>query len=157
MSYLKAFIISAAVAFAIIFMVQNIEPLSHPLSIRLNLIFVKFQSTPYATYLIIMLSFFVGLLAASLLGLSERFRLRKQLKAKDKELDNLASELKSLRNLPITSETLSPNGEAEAPKNGKGKKDSEEKNLPAKGLEPEPEPLDESEESLTTEEKEALK
>jgi hypothetical protein len=65
--------------------------------------------------------------------------------------------LKSLRNLPITSETLSPNGEAEAPKNGKGKKDSAEKNALEEKTEPEPESLDESEERLMTEEKEALK
>ena len=33
MSYLKAIVISLVVALAIIFMVQNKEPLSHPLSI----------------------------------------------------------------------------------------------------------------------------
>lgn len=104
MNYLKAILLSAVVALAIIFMIQNIEPLSHPLGVRLNLFFVHFESTAYPTYLVILLSFFVGLLAASLLGLAERFRLRKGLRAKDKEIGALRNELNSLRNLPLTHE-----------------------------------------------------
>jgi uncharacterized integral membrane protein len=102
MGYLKAFILSAVVALAIIFMVQNIKPLSEPLAIRLDLIFLKFESTPYATYLIIMLAFFVGLLAASLLGVTERFRQRREIKRQGKEIEGLQKELASLRNLPVT-------------------------------------------------------
>ena len=114
MSYIKALIVSAVVALAIIFMIQNIEALNHPLAIRLNLLFMNFESTPYATYLIIMLAFFVGLLAASLLGLSERFRLRRLLRSKAREISNLEKEINSLRNLPLTDETLS-NSEAALP------------------------------------------
>ncbi len=106
MRYLKAIIVCAVVALAIIFMVQNIEPLSHPLGIRLNLFFVKLETTPYPTYLVIMLAFFVGLLAASLLGVAERFRMRRQLKAKAKEVEDLNKELSSLRNLPLTSDPV---------------------------------------------------
>ncbi len=112
MGYLKALVISAVVALAIIFMVQNIEPLSHPLAIRLNLIFVKFESSPYATYLVILLGFFVGLLAASLLGLAERFRMRKDLKAQRKEIESLNRELSSLRNLPLTGKSVAAAGDA---------------------------------------------
>jgi len=111
MSYVKAIIISAVVALAIIFMVQNIEPLSHPLAIRLNLLFVNFKSTPHATYLVILLAFFVGLLAASILGFSERFRLRRLVRQKQKEIQNLSRELDSLRNLPLTGEHLAAGGE----------------------------------------------
>ncbi len=111
MGYIKAFIISAVVALAIIFMVQNMEPLSHPLGIRLDLVFLKFESTPYATYLIILLAFFVGLLTASLLGLSERFGLRRQLKQKGKEVETLQSELNALRNLPVTQANLAGTAE----------------------------------------------
>ncbi len=85
--------------------------MSHPLAIRLNLVFVQFESTPYATYLVIMLAFFVGLLAASLLGVLERFRLRRTLKAKNRELAGLAKELANLRNLPLTDETLAAKSE----------------------------------------------
>ncbi len=106
MRYLKTFIVCAVVALAIIFMVQNIEPLSHPLGIRLNLFFIKLRTTPYPTYLVILLAFFVGLLAASLLGLAERFRMRRQLKAKTKEVEDLTKELSSLRNLPLTSDPV---------------------------------------------------
>jgi uncharacterized integral membrane protein len=108
MSYLKAIFISAVVALAIIFMVQNIQPLSHPLSIRLNLFFVKFETTPYATYMIILLAFFVGLLAASLLGLVERLRLRKRLRDLRKQNDKLRGELNSLRNLPLNDPVSGP-------------------------------------------------
>lgn len=106
MTYLKAIFLAAVVALAVIFMIQNIGPLSTPLSIRLNLIFVHFKSTPYATYLIIMLAFFCGLLLASVLGLMERFRMRKKLKEQRKQIDSLTKELDSLRNLPLTGESL---------------------------------------------------
>lgn len=106
MGYIKIIVLSAVVALAIIFMIQNIQPLSYPLTIRLNLFFVRFQSTPYATYLVILLAFFVGLLAASLVGISERWRLRKQARAQRKELENLHRELSSLRNLPVTGDAV---------------------------------------------------
>ncbi len=117
MNYIKAILVAALVALSIIFMIQNIEALSHPLTIRLNLFFYQFESTPYATYLIIMLAFFVGVLVTSLLGMVERFRLRRTIKAKDNEIKSLNRELNSLRNLPITSAAISPetpteNGEA---------------------------------------------
>ncbi len=107
MSYLKAILLSAVVALAIIFMVQNMEALSHPLAIRLNLLFVQFESAPYATYLVILLAFFAGLLTASLLGLVERHRLRREIKGLHKEISGLNQELSSLRNLPITGEPVS--------------------------------------------------
>jgi len=110
MNYVKVILVSAAVALAVIFMIQNIEPLSAPLSIRLNLFFVNFESTPYPTYLIIMLAFFIGLLGASLVGIVERMRLRREIKHKQKEIDRQSAEVNSLRNLPLTDEKLAQNG-----------------------------------------------
>jgi len=110
MGYIKVIILSAVVALAIIFMIQNITPLSHPLGIRLNLFFVKWESTPYPTYLVILLAFFVGLLAASLLGISERWRLRRQVKAQIKKTEELRGELNSLRNLPVTGDPMVTGG-----------------------------------------------
>jgi putative membrane protein len=115
MRYLKTFIICLAVALAIVFMVQNIEPLSHLLSIHLNLFFVQFQTTPYPTYMVILLAFFAGLLAASLLGVVERHRQRGRIKSLNKELKNLNDELSSLRNLPITSDPVAAASEETAP------------------------------------------
>ncbi len=120
MSYLKAIVISAVVALAIIFMVQNIEPLSHPLSIRLNLFFIQFETTPYATYMVILLAFFVGLLAASLLGLMERLRLRKTIRQQRKEAERLNKELSSLRNMPLTGEPIAGSDITEETQEGEG-------------------------------------
>jgi len=119
MSYLKAIVISLVVALAIVFMVQNIEPLSHPLSIRLNLFLFQFETTPYATYMVILLAFFMGLLAASVLGLMERFRLRRRIREQRKEIERLNRELSSLRNMPLTSEAMpSPEVSGETPGEG---------------------------------------
>jgi putative membrane protein len=65
-------------------------------------------------YLIILLAFFVGLLAASLLGLVERFRMRGEIKARRKEIEALNRELSSLRNLPLTGKPLAGAGEGES-------------------------------------------
>ena len=54
----------------------------------------------------ILLAFFVGLLAASLVGINERWRLRRQVKAQVKKTDDLRKELNSLRNLPVTGEPM---------------------------------------------------
>lgn len=106
MGYIKVIVLSAVVALSIIFMIQNITPLSHPLGIRLNLFFVNWESTPYPTYLVILLAFFVGLLAASLVGINERWHLRRQAKVQIKKTDDLRKELSSLRNLPVTGEPM---------------------------------------------------
>lgn len=106
MGYIKVIVLSAVVALAIIFMIQNITPLSHPLGIRLNLFFVNWESTPYPTYLVILLAFFVGLLASSLVGINERWRLRRQVKDQVKKTEELRKELNSLRNLPVTGEPV---------------------------------------------------
>jgi len=110
MGYIKVIILSAVVALAIIFMIQNITPLTNPLHIRLNLLFVNWESTPYPTYLVILLAFFVGLLAASLVGISERWRLRRQVKAQIKKTEELRGELNSLRNLPVTGDPMVTGG-----------------------------------------------
>ncbi|MEW5914363.1 MAG: LapA family protein [Thermodesulfobacteriota bacterium] len=106
MGYIKIIVLSAVVALAITFMIQNITPLSHPLSLRLNLFFLHWQSTPYATYLIILLAFFIGLLAASLVGIAERWRLRSQVWTQKKDIEKLHRELSSLRNLPVTGDAV---------------------------------------------------
>lgn len=54
----------------------------------------------------ILLAFFVGLLAASLVGINERWRLRRQVKAQVKKTEELRKELSSLRNLPVTGEPM---------------------------------------------------
>lgn len=106
MGYIKVIVLSAVVALSIIFMIQNITPLSHPLGIRLNLFFINWESTPYPTYLVILLAFFVGLLSSSLVGINERWRLRRQVKAQVKRTEELRKELNSLRNLPVTGEPM---------------------------------------------------
>lgn len=112
MTYIKAILVSLVVALAIIFMIQNIGPLSHMLSVRLDLFLLKLTSTPYPVYLIILLSFFVGLFLASLLGVAERFRLRRLIRRQQKKIKQLSGELDSLRNLPINGESL-PSGAEE--------------------------------------------
>lgn len=115
MGYIKAILVSAAVALAVIFMIQNIEPLSNPLSLRLNLYFLNLESTPYPTYLVIMLAFFFGLLGASMVGLLERMRLRKEIRARKKDIDKLNNEINSLRNLPLTDEKLAAKANGHEP------------------------------------------
>ncbi len=112
MTYIKAILVSLVVALAIIFMIQNIGPLSHMLSVRLDLFLLKLTSTPYPVYLIILLSFFVGLFLASLLGVAERFRLRRLIRRQQRKIKQLSGELDSLRNLPINGESL-PSGAEE--------------------------------------------
>jgi len=98
MNYIKVFILFVVMPLAIVFMVQNIESLSQPVAIRFNLIFIKFELHFYAVYLLILLSFVLGVLIGNFLGIAERFRLRKEIKTGRKGIESLNHELNSLQN-----------------------------------------------------------
>ena len=68
---------------------------------------LKLQTQPIAGWVLLLAAFFIGVVAASVGGLAERFRIKGELRRNRKEVTRLKAELDSLRNLPITEEPVS--------------------------------------------------
>lgn len=86
--------------------VQNYNTLVTPVMFKVDLYFASYQTVGMPLSLVAIITFLVGLISAWLYGITERFRLKKEikeLKKVDREKDN---ELNSLRNLPVTGEPM---------------------------------------------------
>jgi len=86
--------------------VQNYENLKTPLILSVNLLFFRYETPGMPLASVAVICFLIGTIIMGLYGLTERFRLRRQIKtllAEARERDN---ELNSLRNLPVTTEVV---------------------------------------------------
>ncbi len=93
--------------------VQNYSVMTSQVNFRLNLLFFNHQTPPMSLYLVIIIAFLVGVVFAGFYGITERFRLNKEIKMLKKESLGKDQELQSLRNFPVTAEEVSPGEEQE--------------------------------------------
>jgi len=104
MKTIKALFWGLFVVVLIIFIVQNLQALSHTESLRLNLFFTSFQSPELQVSFLFILCFVLGFLLAYGLGLIQRRRLKKIIKELERCQARSENELKSLRTLPVKEE-----------------------------------------------------
>ncbi len=108
MKYLR-FIIAIILIFLVLaVIIQNHPAMSTSVVFRLNLLFTEFTSTPLSLYIVVLLTFFFGVIITWFYGMIEDYRLRKEIRGLKKDLREKDKELSSLRNLPITSDDVSP-------------------------------------------------
>jgi hypothetical protein len=106
MAQVKAVFIILVGLVIVVAMVQNNQAMSTPLTFRFNPLFLsEWQATGVSVYQVAIISFFLGVLLVGFFGLVERFRLKRTIKGLSKELESRERELKSFRNLAITSDT----------------------------------------------------
>jgi uncharacterized membrane protein len=99
----KAIVIVLVGLVIIVAVVQNNQAMSTPITFRLNPVFwPEWKAAGVSVYQVSIIAFLLGVLVVGFVGLIERFRLKKRIKALSKELENKDRELNSLRNLPIT-------------------------------------------------------
>ncbi len=108
MKYLKAIFVIIFMLLVIIVAVQNHEAFSTPVKFRVNLIFLQHETPDMSLYLVTVIAFLVGVISTGVFGIAERFYLKKQIKNLMKEAREKEEELNSLRNLPVTTEDISP-------------------------------------------------
>ena len=101
------------VLLVVIVAIQNYMPLSTPVKFRVDLLFFDYESADIPLYFVAVIAFLVGLIFAAVYGISERFRLKKQIKTLVREAKEKEKELNSLRNLPVTGEDMSPDDAAD--------------------------------------------
>jgi sensor histidine kinase regulating citrate/malate metabolism len=95
--------------FVIIVVVQNIDSLNSKVELRVSPVIVEEMKWSEVTvYQMVLISFLAGVLGTGLHGIIERFRLKKQIKILTRELQDKDKELSSLRNLPLTYDSVAP-------------------------------------------------
>lgn len=109
MSHLKIIVGILIGLFVIIVAVQNNDTLNTTVALRLNpLIGGEMKSGQISLYQLILISFLVGVLGTGIQGMVERFRLKRRIKYLSRELQDKDKELSSLRNLPLTYDSVGP-------------------------------------------------
>lgn len=109
MSHLKIIVGILIGLFVLIVAVQNNDTLNRTVSLRMNpVIATEMRSGEVSLYQLILVSFLVGVLGTGIHGMIERFRLKRQIRNLTRELQDKDKELSSLRNLPLTYDSVSP-------------------------------------------------
>lgn len=111
MKHLRAMLVILIALFVVILAVENYQAMSTKVNFRIDLAFWQWESAPMSVYFVVVIAFLVGLLLMGLYGMTERFRLKRRIKALQKEAKQKDEELNSLRNLPVTSEAVGPEDE----------------------------------------------
>mgnify|MGYP001317692539 CR=1 FL=1 len=95
--------------FVIIVVVQNIDSLNSKVELRVDPVIVEEMKWSEVTvYQMVLVAFLAGVLGTGLHGIIERYRLKKQIKVLARELQDKDKELSSLRNLPLTYDSVAP-------------------------------------------------
>jgi hypothetical protein len=105
MAQVKAVVLILVGLVIVVAMVQNNQAMSTPLTFKFNPLFLsEWQATGVSVYQVTIIAFLLGVLVVGFFGLVERFRLKRKIKTLSKELESKERELKSFRNLAITSD-----------------------------------------------------
>ena len=94
--------------FVVIVIVQNHGAMSEQVAFKVDLRFINYTTTAMSLYFIVTIAFLFGVLVTGFYGIIERFRLKREIKTLVSTSQEKDKELNSLRNLPITSDDVSP-------------------------------------------------
>jgi hypothetical protein len=106
MRYLK-FILSVIVVLLIITaIVENHGVLSTTVHFNFDVFTLHYQTGGISLYYIASMPFLLGVIITGILGMAERFRLKRQIKSHYKIMRDKDREIDSLRNLRITKDSV---------------------------------------------------
>ncbi len=108
MKHLRAIAIILFLLLVVIVAVENYQALSNPVNFKVDLGFYKYESKGMPMALMAVIAFLIGVISMGLYGITERFHLKRRIKALRKEAEAKDKELNSLRNLPVTTEGVGP-------------------------------------------------
>ncbi|MFP4085835.1 MAG: LapA family protein [Desulfobacteraceae bacterium] len=106
MKHVKGIIVILFLLLVVILAVQNYQALSTPINFKVDLIFLRGESSGMPVFLIAVITFLIGVVATWLYGISERFTYKRQIKNLKRDAADKEKELNSLRNLPVTTEEV---------------------------------------------------
>ena len=94
MRFVKVIFSTVIVLLGIVFIIENLEILKHPVSLKLDLYFTTFQTPDLHLWILVLFCFFLGVFTASLYGMYENYQQRQTIRQLRHNLDILAKELK---------------------------------------------------------------
>jgi uncharacterized integral membrane protein len=94
MRFVKVIILTVIILLGIIFIIENLEVLKQPVSLKLNLYVVSFQSPDMHLWILVLFAFFLGVFTTSLYGIYELYQQRQTIRQLRHNLEILAKELK---------------------------------------------------------------
>ena len=92
----------------VVLAVQNHTTMSTEVTFRIDLLGINCQSPLLTLYHIVAIVFLFGVLITALVGIMERFRLKKEIRVLRDVSTQKDQELDSLRNQPIASDEVAP-------------------------------------------------
>ena len=106
MKHLRAVLVILFLLLVIIVAVQNHGPLSTPVKFKVDLVFLNVQTGEMSLYFVAVITFLIGVFLTGLIGITERFRLNRQIRRLVRNAEEKDRELNSLRNFPVTAEPM---------------------------------------------------
>ena len=100
MKYIKWMFGILLMALIIIVTAENIPNLKTPVIFTVDLYLYEYQTPAIPLGFIAVITFLIGVISMAACGITERFRLKKQIKTLLREGREMENELNSLRNLP---------------------------------------------------------
>jgi len=94
MRFVKVIFSTVIVLLGVAFIIENLEILKHPVSLKLDLYFKTFQTPDMHLWIIILFAFFLGVLTTALYGFYEHYQQRQTIRQLRHNLEILAKELK---------------------------------------------------------------
>lgn len=80
MKHVKLFLVILLVLLVIIVLAENIANLRTPVIFSVDFLFVKYETPNFPLGLVIVVAFLLGVLSMAICGITERFRLKRQIK-----------------------------------------------------------------------------
>jgi uncharacterized integral membrane protein len=115
MRYVKITFLLLFLTLLLIFVFENIDALSLPVSLRYDLALVVLGPLEIPLYALFFLAIFCGAISVAIIDIMVLFRQRRIMKKKDKQIKDMETELEKFRNLPLT-EAVVPDVELTADK-----------------------------------------
>jgi uncharacterized integral membrane protein len=94
MRFVKVIISTVIILLGVVFIIENLEALKLPVSLRLDLYVATFQSPDVYLWVLVLFAFFLGVLTTALYGIYEHYTQRQTIRQLRHNLEILARELK---------------------------------------------------------------
>ena len=94
MRFVKVIFSTVIVLLGIVFIIENLEILKLPVSLKLDLYVATFQSPDVHLWVLVLFSFFLGVLTTALYGVYDNYQQRQTIRQLRHNMEILAKELK---------------------------------------------------------------
>lgn len=108
MKHIKFLFIIFIMIIVIVLAIQNHEAFSTKVIFKVDLKIFYYETPELSIYLISLIAFILGVLVTWVYFILERFQYKRQINSLRNESKQKDKELNSLRNLPITTENVTP-------------------------------------------------